>query len=96
MAAFALWRRSPFLAVGWGWFVVSLVPVIGLVQIGFQATADRYTYIPSIGLLLVLAGGIHRLESTHPAAGRAASWICAAAVLPLALLAHEPVDLGHE
>jgi hypothetical protein len=35
---------------------VSLVPVIGLVQIGFQATADRYTYLPSIGLLLAAAG----------------------------------------
>jgi len=81
-------RVIPFLACGWGWFVVSLVPVIGLVQIGFQATADRYTYIPSIGLLLVVAGGIRRIETERPAAARAAGWACAAAVLPLALLTH--------
>jgi len=58
------------------------------VQIGFQATADRYTYVPSIGLLLVLAGGIHRIEKARPAVARASTWICAAAVLPLAFLAH--------
>lgn len=87
-AGLVLRRSCPFLAVGWGWFLVSLVPVIGLVQIGFQATADRYTYLPSIGLLLVLAGGIRRLESKQSSAGRAAPWVCAAAVLPLALLAH--------
>ena len=87
-AAIVLRRSFPFLATGWGWFLVSLLPVVGLVQIGFQATADRYTYVPSIGLLLVLAGGIHRIEKTRPAAGRATAWVCAAAVLPLALLAH--------
>jgi len=81
-------RGRPYLASGWGWFLVSLVPVIGIVQIGFQATADRYTYIPSIGLLLVLAGGIKRFESTRPAVARAAGWVLAAAVLPLAVLAH--------
>jgi tetratricopeptide (TPR) repeat protein len=58
------------------------------VQIGFQATADRYTYVPSIGLLLIAAGGIHRIESRRPAAGRVAGWVCAIAVVPLALLAH--------
>jgi Flp pilus assembly protein TadD len=87
-AAVVVRRSRPFLVVGWGWFLVSLVPVIGLVQIGFQATADRYTYLPSIGLLLAVAGGIHRLESRPSPAGRAAPWVCAAAVLPLALLAH--------
>jgi tetratricopeptide (TPR) repeat protein len=87
-AAFAVRRSRPYLAVGWGWFLVSLVPVIGFVQIGFQATADRYTYLPSIGLLLIVAGAIHRLESTPSAAARAAPWVLASAALPLALLAH--------
>jgi len=87
-AAIAFRRKLPFLATGWGWFLVSLVPVVGLVQIGFQATADRYTYLPSIGLLLILAGGIHRLEKSRPSAARASTWICAVAVLPLAFLAH--------
>lgn len=49
----AIWsrRNHPYLAVGWLWYLGTLVPVIGLVQIGLQARADRYTYIPLIGLL---------------------------------------------
>lgn len=52
--AILLRRRSPYLLVGWGWFVVTLVPVIGLVQVGGQARADRYMYIPMVGLLIML------------------------------------------
>jgi len=47
-------RRRPYLAVGWLWFVGMLVPVIGLLQVGGQSIADRYTYLPSIGLTLAL------------------------------------------
>lgn len=47
-------RRWPWLAVGWLWFLGTLVPVIGLVQVGMQARADRYTYVPHIGLLIAL------------------------------------------
>ena len=43
-------RRRPYLAVGWFWYLGTLVPVIGLVQVGFQSHADRYTYIPMLGL----------------------------------------------
>lgn len=49
-------RRRPWLLVGWGVFVGILVPVVGLVQVGQQLTADRYTYLPSIGLDVVLVG----------------------------------------
>jgi tetratricopeptide (TPR) repeat protein len=49
------WRRQPWLAVGWLWFVGTLIPVIGLVQVGSQAIADRYTYIPMIGLSAAIA-----------------------------------------
>ena len=52
---FALRRRFPFLLVGWLWYVGTLVPVLGLVQVGSQTRADRYTYIPQIGLDLMLA-----------------------------------------
>jgi tetratricopeptide (TPR) repeat protein len=58
-------RRRPYLAVGWLWFLGTLVPVIGLVQVGSQALADRYTYIPLIGLFLALTWG---------AADLAAAW----------------------
>lgn len=55
------WRRRPYLTVGWLWYLGTLVPVIGLVQIGRQGSADRYTYIPLIGLFLMAAWGIPEL-----------------------------------
>ena len=55
-------RSRPYLAVGWLWYVVTLVPVIGLVQVGDQAMADRYTYIPLIGLFIMAAWGIGEWE----------------------------------
>ncbi len=51
-------RRIPYLAVGWLWYAGTLVPVIGLVQVGLQARADRYTYLPLIGLFIMTAWGI--------------------------------------
>jgi Tfp pilus assembly protein PilF len=54
-----LWvRRRPYLAVGWFWYLGTLVPVIGLNQVGNQAMADRYTYIPSIGIFIMFAWGV--------------------------------------
>ncbi|MGD0253772.1 MAG: tetratricopeptide repeat protein, partial [Verrucomicrobiota bacterium] len=54
-------RRSPYLLVGWLWFLGTLVPVIGLVQVGGAALADRYTYLPSIGLFIAAAFGLRDL-----------------------------------
>jgi Tfp pilus assembly protein PilF len=51
-------RRFPFAATGWFWFVGTLVPVIGLVQVGNQSLADRYTYLPLIGIFMVAAWGL--------------------------------------
>jgi len=51
-------KQSPYYAVGWLWYIGTLVPVIGLVQIGRQSMADRYTYIPLIGLFIVIAWGV--------------------------------------
>jgi tetratricopeptide (TPR) repeat protein len=50
-------RKRPYLPVGWFWYLGTLVPVIGFVQVGLQAMADRYTYIPSIGLFIALTWG---------------------------------------
>jgi tetratricopeptide (TPR) repeat protein len=52
-------KNCPWLITGWLWFIGSLVPVIGLIQVGLQAHADRYTYIPSIGLYIALVWSIH-------------------------------------
>lgn len=51
-------RRFPYLAVGWFFFIISLIPVIGIVQVGFQGMADRYTYVPAIGLMIALVWGL--------------------------------------
>jgi tetratricopeptide (TPR) repeat protein len=59
-----LWARGrPYLAVGWLWYLGTLVPVIGLVQVGDQALADRYTYVPLIGIFIALAWGVGDLAS---------------------------------
>jgi len=52
------WRRFPYLGVGWLWYLGTLVPVIGLVHVGGQAMANRYTYIPFVGLFMLIAWGL--------------------------------------
>ena len=59
-------RNQKYLPVGWFWFVTTLVPVIGLVQVGLQAFADRYTYIPYIGLFIMIAWGLPEFLSKWP------------------------------
>jgi tetratricopeptide (TPR) repeat protein len=61
MLLFVKRGRYPYLLMGWLWFVGTLVPVIGLVQVGGQAMADRYTYIPSLGMLIIAIWGVHEL-----------------------------------
>jgi protein O-mannosyl-transferase len=64
----------PYLLVGWLWFLGTLVPVIGLVQVGGQSMADRYTYIPLIGLFIMLAWGLSDLL---------AKWRCSKLLMPM-------------
>ena len=59
-------NRAPYLLTGWGWFAVTLVPVIGLVQVGGQAHADRYMYIPMMGLLIMLVWGAEEILERLP------------------------------
>jgi len=56
--AFRAIKKFPYLATGWLWYLGTLVPVIGLVQVGSQSMADRYTYIPLIGIFIIMAWGI--------------------------------------
>jgi protein O-mannosyl-transferase len=53
-------KESPFLLVGWLWFLGTLVPVLGLVKVGDAAIADRYTYIPSVGIFMAVAFGVQK------------------------------------
>jgi Flp pilus assembly protein TadD len=58
-----LGRNQRYLLLGWFWFVGTLIPVIGIVQVGLQTYADRYTYIPYIGLFIIIAWGLPQLLS---------------------------------
>jgi protein O-mannosyl-transferase len=59
-------RKCPYLLVGWLWYLGMLVPAIGLVQVGSQAMADRYTYLPQIGLYVAIAWGVAQLTRSWP------------------------------
>jgi len=90
--AIKLARRAPYVTVGWVWFLVTLIPVIGLVQVGVQSMADRYTYIPLIGLFIVVGWGIpDLLHGLAPAFIRRA--LAALVVVVLFLVAYPVV--GH-
>ena len=64
--AIRLLGQRPWLAAGWFWFLGTLVPVIGFVQVGAQSMADRYFYIPSIGLFIVLVWGVTEFCAARP------------------------------
>ncbi len=77
-------RRRPALLVGWLWFLGMLVPVIGVVQVGDQARADRYMYLPLIGLTVSVAWGVADLVGPRRAARRAAAALAGLALVGLA------------
>jgi tetratricopeptide (TPR) repeat protein len=82
-------RRRRYLAVGWLWFLGTLVPVIGLVQVGPQGLADRYTYVPLIGPFIALAWGMRDLIAAFGAgrAVRIAAWLLALLVVVVSAVA---------
>ena len=93
ITAFCFFQRKirPYLIVGWLWFLGTLVPVIGLVQVGGQTMADRYFYIPSIGLFIAIVFGLADIAERR----RVAPWLCAAianvALLVLATLTNAQI-----
>jgi tetratricopeptide (TPR) repeat protein len=85
-ACLSLGRRSGYLAVGWLWYLGALVPVIGLVQVGRQAMADRYTYIPGIGLLVIAVWGVADLTRRWPGRRVVLASVSAASLVALSVL----------
>ncbi len=85
-AAVALRRSRPYVFVGWWWYVVALIPVIGLVQVGEQGMADRYTYIPLIGIFTAVVWGLGDLLRT-PLGSRLRPVIAALSLALLGVLA---------
>ncbi len=87
--AWLLRRQRPYVIVGLLWYVGTLVPVIGLVQVGGQAMADRYTYVPLIGLFIAAAWGLADFVRVVPRLRFAAAAACACAVAAFGLLAYQ-------
>jgi tetratricopeptide (TPR) repeat protein len=85
--AFRERRRRPYAIVGWLWYVGTLVPVIGLIQVGAQSHADRYTYIPLIGVFIVIAWGAHSALSSIVST-RSLYALGATSLAVLAMLSH--------
>ncbi len=79
--------RRPWLAVGWLWYLGSMVPVIGFVQVGGQAMADRYSYLPSIGICVIVVWGLAESVGTGPMARRALAGAAAVAIAASAVAA---------
>jgi tetratricopeptide (TPR) repeat protein len=83
ISGFALWRirTEPYLFVGWAWFLGMLAPVIGIVQVGSQSMADRYTYLPGIGIGIMVVWAIHQFAPRLPAIGFGAVCLALCAVM---------------
>jgi tetratricopeptide (TPR) repeat protein len=78
-------RKFPYLVVGWLWYLGTLVPVIGLVQVGQQAMADRYAYIPLIGLFIIIAWGVDSLTRRLPSRSYWLAGVAAALLIALTM-----------
>lgn len=98
VTAFALWRLAllPWLATGWLWFLGMLVPVIGLVQVGRQAFADRYTYLPAIGLFVAIAWTGRAAARRWPPLRRPLTAAAISSVLALAVVARAQVAVWRD
>jgi tetratricopeptide (TPR) repeat protein len=84
--------RHAYITTGWLWYVGMLLPVIGLIQVGSQSHADRYTYLPTIGLAIALVWTAADLLERWPVVSRAAAVALAAALVPLGLATTRQVE----
>jgi len=85
-AVFFFARRHRYLVVGWLWYLGSLVPVIGLVQVGAQSHADRYTYIPLVGIFIMIAWGVSGLTQKWLSRSVVLTLVTVLVLLPLWIL----------
>ncbi|HEX7511015.1 MAG TPA: tetratricopeptide repeat protein [Chitinivibrionales bacterium] len=91
-AVIGLGKKKKYLITGWLWYVVSLVPVIGIMQVGSQAHADRYTYIPLVGIFVMVAWGLYAITGAMTRFKRkAAVAVLSVVVLCMALKTREQI-----
>ena len=86
LIAFIMRKSRPYLLVGWLWYLIMLLPVIGIIQVGLQGHADRYAYLPHIGLYVALTWLIVDLSKLLPGRDKILSSAAAVAVIALSLL----------
>jgi len=94
MSLIVIWtsRRFPYLIAGWLWYLGTLVPVVGLVQVGLQSMADRYTYIPLIGIFIMIAWGVPQLLNRWYYRQAALAFVAAAVLCTLMAVTHQQVS----
>ncbi len=92
VAAFRTRRQRPYFLVGWLWYVVTLLPVIGVVQVGLQPMADRFTYVPLIGIFVIVAWGVPDLIAGWSSARRVLAASAIAVTMALGVVAHAQVQ----
>lgn len=91
-------NKRPYLLVGWAWYIITLLPVIGLLQVGAQARADRYTYIPSIGICIMIAFALADVFATFFRTITAPVFAFTTAAVTAAMIppAYEQVSYWHD
>jgi protein O-mannosyl-transferase len=90
------WRQRPYLAVGWLWFLGVLVPMIGLIQVGGQAMADRFTYLPSVGLWIMVSWTAGDLVQSKPFASKAGALAAGLAIFSCIVLTLRQIHFWHD
>jgi len=98
ITALVLWkvRAMPWLAVGWFWFLGTLVPVIGFVQVGSQAMADRYTYLPITGVFITIAWGAKRIARNKQRIGVAMRVTAFVIIVVLSAVTFRQISYWHD
>ena len=84
-------KKAPYFIVGWLWFLGTLVPVIGLVQVGMQSMADRYMYIPSIGLLLIISWGASEIIQKKKAAKKVSETVAIIGIILMVIISWKQI-----
>lgn len=95
-AAICFARKFPFAFTGWFWFAGMLVPAIGLVQVGDAAMADRYTYLPLIGLFIVLVWGAGEICADQRASKSLMFFFVMLVLVPCAFWTHDQLNYWHD
>ena len=86
-------RSQPYLLVGWFWYLGTLLPVIGLIQVGPQGRADRFTYVPQIGILLMVVWGVYEIARRLPKPRVVLAPLAAAAIAACTLISMRQVHI---